>query len=113
MVSFNGKIPETRITTDNWAPKSTGKAQSSQVGNFNFLAEVRKLKNPEAFWKHKPMTPTLYSKEIEKLSHNYADVAFINPKGCTPLSEEIAQQPINNVDKASNKYIEQDEQAFA
>lgn len=36
----------------------------------------------------------------------YADVAFADPKGCKPLSDEIASQPYNETDRASDRFLE-------
>lgn len=37
----------------------------------------------------------------------YADVAFADPKGCKPLSDEIYSQPYNDTDRASDRLLEE------
>lgn len=39
--------------------------------------------------------------------NKYADVAFADPKGCKPLSDEIGSQPYNEIDRASDRFLEE------
>lgn len=42
----------------------------------------------------------------QEIVDKYADVAFADPKGCKPLSDEIASQPYNETDRASDRFLE-------